>query len=113
MTILDSGAPFSSLTRRGASMAGPSLDAETDADVWHPGQQPTDLLSLTKLTYGLGSAAFGVSAYPGPEINRSGCSQPCRTIRDTEVRTAGAAMPSGASSLTRAATGARPPRGRR
>ena len=55
MTILDSGAPFSSLTRRGASMAGPSLDAETDADVWHPGQQPTDLLSLTKLTYGLGT----------------------------------------------------------
>lgn len=55
MTILDSGSPFSSLTRRGASMAGPPLDTEIDADVWHPGQQATDLLSLTKLTYGLGT----------------------------------------------------------
>jgi len=55
MTILDSGSPFSSLTRRGASMAGPPLDKEIDADVWHPGQQATDLLSLTKLTYGLGT----------------------------------------------------------
>src|SRR3989440_12463868 len=34
-------------------------------------------------------------------------------MRETAVRTAGAAMPSGASKRTSAATGARPPRGRR
>lgn len=55
VTILDSGSPFSSLTRRAAISAGPPLGQEVDADVWHPGQQPTDLLSLTKLTYGLGT----------------------------------------------------------
>lgn len=62
ITILDSGAPFSSLTRRAANMAGPPLGAEVGADVWHPGMQATDLLSLTILTYGLGTRARASAA---------------------------------------------------
>ena len=48
----------------------------------------------------------------GAVRSRTGSSQPCRTIRDTAVRTAGAATPSGASSRTRAGhRRAAPPRG--
>lgn len=53
-TILDTGSPFSTLTRRAALAAG-VLGAEVAADVWHPNMQATDLLSLTALTYGLGT----------------------------------------------------------
>ena len=57
--------------------------------------------------------ARGQRVARGPRAAAPGSSQSCRTMRDTAVRTAGAAMPSGASSRTRAATGARPPRERR
>src|SRR5919106_1796858 len=58
-------------------------------------------------------SARGVNAYPAaPEI-RTGRSQPCLTMRDTAVRTAGGVMPSGAMSMTSEAIGADPPRDRR
>jgi len=50
----------------------------------------------------------------GPFSNRENCltgiSQPCPAILDTAVRTAGADIRSGATSLTSAATGACSPR---
>jgi hypothetical protein len=58
-------------------------------------------------------APRGVSAYAEPRRSRSGRSQPWRTIREIAVRTAGAAMPTGASNRTSVATGATPPRVRR
>ena len=50
---------------------------------------------------------------PRPTCSVTGVSQPWGTIREIAVRTAGAAMPTGASSRTRAATGAWLPRERR
>ena len=54
--------------------------------------------------------ARGVSRYPAPSGSLTGSSQPCLAILETAVRTAGAEIPSGASSRTSAATGACSPR---
>ena len=66
--ILDTGAPFSSLTRSTALRVGiPPAEKEVGADVWRPGAQPTDLLSLTDMTYGLGT-----NVRPSPDIANGG-----------------------------------------
>lgn len=67
VTILDSGSPFSSLTRQAVLAYGPPLDKEVAADPWRPGIQPTDLLSLTSMTFGLGT-----SIRPSPDILMAG-----------------------------------------
>jgi len=61
--ILDSGAPFSSLTRASALRIGIPSEKQAGADVWLPGMQAADLLSLTNMSYGLGTPVR-----PGPDI---------------------------------------------
>lgn len=61
--IIDTGSPFSSLTRSAAMRVGLPAEQELGTDVWQPGMQPTDLLSLTNLTLGLGTLVR-----PSPDI---------------------------------------------
>jgi hypothetical protein len=61
--IIDSGSPFSSLTRSAAMRVGLPAEKELGADVWRADAQPTDLLSLTNLTLGLGTFVR-----PSPDI---------------------------------------------
>lgn len=62
-TILDTGAPFSSLTRSTALRVGIPSEKELGDDVWHQGMQATDLLSLTNMTLGLGTPV-----HPSPGV---------------------------------------------
>ncbi len=61
--ILDSGAPFSSLTRSTALRVGIPSEKEAGDDLVVPGTQSADLLSLTNMSYGLGTPMR-----PSPDI---------------------------------------------